>query len=153
MVKDLFDSLLEEVSQTLKIPNLHADPNNTCLIQLKNGLKIQLEIESKSDSFVIGADLGEVPLGHYRNILFREALKTNGLPGSHPGILAYSNKTDHLILFKMLPLKELNGEKIASIIAPFSEKALLWKESIEKGEVPVSVNSTHPSVGMFGLHP
>jgi Tir chaperone protein (CesT) family len=152
MVKDLFDSLLEELSLALKISDLHADRNNSCLVQLSNGVKIQLEVEPKSQSFVIGSDLGEMPTGQYRNNLFREALKTNGLPGPHAGILAYSNKTDHLVLFKMLPLKELNGEKIAAIITTFSEKALLWKESIAKGEIPVH-DEAHPSAGMFGLRP
>jgi hypothetical protein len=150
MVKDLFDSLLEETGHALQIPNLHADRNNTCLIQLSNGLKVQLEIEPKAQIFMIGCDLGEVPIGRYRNNLFREALRANGLPGPQAGILAYSSKTDHLVLFKALPLKELNGERIADALESFSEKALLWKQAVDNGEIP-ALYTNRPSAGMFGL--
>lgn len=150
MVKELFESLLEELSQTMKIANLHPDRNHSCQIHLPNGLDIQIEIDSMGREVIIGCDLGPVQQGRYRENVFREALKANAMPAPRHGILAYSNKTEHMILFEPLPVKDLTGEKIADAIAPFTEKALLWKGSLERGEVPAVV-SGRSSGGLFGL--
>lgn len=152
MIKDLLGALLEELGHSLKIPDLHPDRNHTCLIALPEGIKVQIELDQRSENIIMGADLGLLPVGRYRMSLFREALKANGL--SHPlhGVLAYSNKTEHLILFEMLRTKDLTGEKIATSLGPFVEKALRWKNAVEKGEIP-SVATFRTSSGMFGLRP
>lgn len=151
MVKNLFEALLDEVGHALKIEDLHPDRNNTCLILMPNGIKIQLEMHARQEKFVIGLDLGPVSPGRYRENLFTEALKSNGL--SNPvGVLAYSSKLDHLILFQTLHLKDLTGEKIVSEMTPLVEKAKVWKEALEKGEVPV-ISQMRTSMGMFGLRP
>lgn len=151
MVKNLFEALLEEVGHALKISDLHSDRNNTCLINMANGVKIQLEMHARNQEFVIGADLGLIPPGRYRENIFLEALKSNGM-ANHVGVLAYSAKNDHLILFEILNLKDLTGERIASDITPLVEKAKIWKEAMEKGEIPV-VSQMRTSMGMFGLRP
>ena len=35
MVTDFFGTFLQDISQALQIPNLHADANNSCLIKFK----------------------------------------------------------------------------------------------------------------------
>jgi Tir chaperone protein (CesT) family len=151
MVKNLFEALLDEVGHALKIADLHADRNNTCLISMPNGVKIQLEMHSRTQEFVLGSDLGQIPPGRYRENLFIEALRSNGMP-NHVGILAYSAKNDHLILFQTINLKDLTGERIATDMSPFIEKAKIWQEAMEKGEIPVVANM-RTSMGMFGLRP
>ena len=153
MVKDVFDTLLEEVGRSLEIPDLHPDSHHSCLIKLINGVSVQIEMDSQLQFITLGSDLGSLPTGKYRENVFREALKTNAQSGGvlH-GVLAFSNKTDHLVLFKQMPMQDLTGEKIADEIAPFSEKALHWKNALEHGEVPV-VSNIHTSAGMFGLRP
>lgn len=154
MVKDLYGSLLEELGRALQITDLHPDRNNSCLIRLKNGLQLQVEIHPKTESLLLGCDLGDLPPGRFRVDLFREALRANGLPYPQHGILAYSQKSDHLILFEFLPLKDLTGDKIADEVTPFAEKALLWKNGIANNEVPVvTFAGARPSMGMFGLRP
>ncbi len=154
MVKDLYGTLLEELGRALQIADLHSDRNNTCQIRLKSGLQIQVEINPKTNMLLIGCDLGNLPLGRFRVDLFREALRANGLPYPQHGIFAYSNKTDHMLLFEFLPIKELTGDKIADSLGPFTEKALLWKTSIANNEVPVvAIAGARPSFGMFGLRP
>lgn len=152
MVKEIFHTLLDELGHVMQIPDLHPDRHHSCLIRLPNGLGLQIEIDSQMQFLTIGCDLGSVPTGRYRENVFREALKANGLPTPHHGILAYSTKSDHLVLFSQLHVKELSGQKIADEIAPFSEKALLWKSALEHGEVPTT-SSIHTSSGMFGLRP
>lgn len=152
MVKDLFETLLEETGNTLQIANLHPDRNNSCLIKLTNGVSVQLELDPYQQSIVMGSDLGGLPTGRYRENVFREALKTNGVNETHHGILAYSTKTDHMVLFETLALRDLTGEKIADALTPFSEKALKWKNALEHGEVP-TLSNIRTSTGMFGLRP
>lgn len=155
MVTDLFGSLLQELGKILEIPDLHPDRNNSCLIKLKSGLSIQLEFDRSGQFLILGSDLGTVPPGRYRENLFREALKANDLPYPNHGTLAYSKKSDHLIIFEKMAAADMTGEKIAAEIMPFSEKALVWKEALQKGDVPI-INqgySSQKSAGMFGLKP
>lgn len=156
MVTDMFGTLLQELSTLIEATDLHPDRNNTCLVRLKSGLEIQLEIDRSGNFLVLGADLGTVHPGKYRENLFREALKANGLPYPLHGILAYSRKSDHLVLFEKLNIKDLNGEKIAAEIIPFSEKALVWKNAVAQNDIPI-INQAYSSVtrsaGMFGLRP
>lgn len=152
MVKGIFETLLEETGKVLKIPDLHPDQNNSCLVRLPNGLNIQIEMDPYQQGIILGCDLGPIPSGKYRENVFREALKINGQKAPHHGVLSFSNKTEHMVLYELLPLKDLTGEKIADAITPFSEKALLWKEALAKGETPV-LSNVRTSTGMFGLRP
>ena|ERR1700722_10013886 len=154
MVRDLYGTLLEELGRTLQVRDLHADRNNSCLIRLKNGLQVQIEISPKTNMLLLGVDLGAPPLGRFRVDLFKQALKANGMPYPQHGIFSQSSKTDHLILYEFLPLKDLTGDKIADELGPFSEKALLWKNSLAQNEIPsLEVSGERPSLGMFGLRP
>ena len=152
MVKNYLEIILSEIGKSLKIEDLHADRNNSCLINMPEGIKIQLEQNPHTEDFIMGADLGEVPPGRYRESLFLEALKANGMPYPQHGILAYSNKSDHLILYESFHNKDLRGDQIAEEIPLFIEKAKQWKESMGKGEIPV-VSPMKTSFGMFGLRP
>jgi hypothetical protein len=152
MVKNYLEILLNEVGKSLNIPDLHPDRNNSCLINMPEGIQIQLEQNPRTEDFIIGADLGQVPQGRYREDLFREALKANGKPFPQHGILAYSSKNDHLVLYETFHKHDLRGDQIADEIPHFVEKAKIWKESMEKGEIPV-VGGMKTSMGMFGLRP
>ena len=151
MVRDLFETLLEETGQAMGI-TLRPDRNNSCLIKLPSGVKIQIEMDKKDDFLILGCNLGTAPAGKYRENLFRQALKTNELLPNQCGIFAYSPKTDHLILFQKLPLNDLNGQKIFAAITPLIDKAALWIEAIAHNDVPPLEQSTSTqSSGMFGL--
>lgn len=155
MITDSLGALLQELGKALKIPDLHPDRNNSCLISLPNGLKVQIELDKSGSCITIGTDIGFVPPGRYRENVFREALKANGQPyPQRNGILAYSRQADRLVLFEMLSLKDLTGEKIASALALLNEKALIWKEALARGDVPVvSSSGTSRPMGMFGMRP
>lgn len=157
MVMDLLESLLEEFSKATNLVPLKPDSNSSCLIALpKDGPKIQLEIDKTAQFLVIGSELGFIPPGRYRETIFKTALQANHLPHPRYGNFAYSQKADQLIMFELLPLKELNGEKIAQVYNPFVEKAIVWKDSIAKGDIPPLMGSLSASKrgsggGMFGL--
>jgi hypothetical protein len=155
MVSGLYETLLTEVGGILGV-SLFPDSNNSCLVKLISGLEVQLEMDAQGRSFIIGIDLGPVPPGMYRQTLFREALRANGMPYPRNGVLAYSQKSGHVILYETMSPQDLNGERIIFRLLPLSEKALKWKEAIEHGEVPiveVSARSNAGSFGMFGMKP
>lgn len=157
MVGDLFESLLQEMGKAMNIPDLHADSNNSCLIAFDSGIEVQIEPYDRGEFLLIVCDLGEIPPGRYREDVFREALKSNGLPHPRPGTFGYSEQSNHLIFFGLLSLRELNGEKIASFMEPFMEKAAAWKNALERGDVPLADTMTTSHAGgpggLFGLRP
>lgn len=154
MVANLFETLLQELGRTEVIPiqDLHPDRNNSCLIRLKGGLEIQIELDGRQERLIIGCDLGAVSTGRYREEVFREALKANGLPYPRWGDFAYSQKSDHLILFQKMHTRDLTGEKVADFLTHFLEKAFQWRDALQRNEVPVvaGFGTTRP-MGMFGL--
>jgi Tir chaperone protein (CesT) family len=156
MVTDLFGTLLAELGPLIEAADLHPDRNNSCLITLQSGIQIQLELDKSGQFLILGSDLGSIlQQGKYRENLFQEALKANDLPYPTHGILAYSKKTDHLVLFEKINIRDLTGEKIAAQVTPFLEKAALWSDALKRSEVP-SVNQAVTGgrgPGMFGLRP
>lgn len=159
MVVDIFDSLLQDLGQILKIKDLKLDQANTCLIKFQNGLLVYFEPYKKGDFMLISTNIGEVPPGRFREEVFREALKSNGLSIStaQGGIFGFSQQSNRLVYFGLLALRDLNGEKIEAFLIPFIEKALSWKQDIEMFTVPLadrvnSMSSARPG-GVFGLRP
>lgn len=155
METNVYSALLQELGKILQLPNLHPDANNTCMVKFKGDIKVQIELDKSNQFLIIGTDLDSIPAGRYRETLFTEALKANGMPPPHYGNFAYSKQADHLVLFDMLHVTDLTGQKVADFLTLFLEKARIWKEAIAKGEVPESTQSVRitPTSGIFGLKP
>jgi len=154
MIIDNFGILLQELATILKIEQLVPDGHNTCLVRFKEGVNIQLEPDKNGINLLVGAQLGTIPPGRYREDIYREALRANGLPPPRIGTLAYSRQADALVLFELIPLQDLTGAKLADFLQGFLAKALTWQNALAKGEVPV-IETTDASNrrggGMFGL--
>lgn len=153
MVSDLFSTLLEELSKSLQIQLLKPDSNQSCLLKLPNELEMQIELDKGGEMLILGSNLGTIPSGKYRQELFKAALKSNGSPHLIQGILAYSRKADQLIIFTRLPLRDLNGERIAAAFATFTEKALVWRNALRDQQIPEnsSIYTSNRPGGLFGL--
>ena len=154
MVTNALGIILQELGKSNLIPinDLVPDRNNSCLIGLPGGLKIQIEMDKSELNLIVGCDLGEVPVGRYRTDIFREALRANSAPYPVYGIFAFSTKTKHLVLHDHLRLSEYNGEKLAEHLKPFIEKAKIWMDAIKAGELPTNTPSQAPSLGsLFGF--
>lgn len=153
MVTDAFSSILQELGKLLKIPKLEPDQNNACLIKFPNNASIQIELDRSGQNIFLGFDLGSVAPGRYRENVFAEALKSNGqLPPRH-GDFSYSQKSDHLLLTELIPIHNLNGDKLLNAITPFLEKAQKWHEALAHGDIPSSLQGAYSSRGggIFGL--
>lgn len=154
MVKDMFGTLLEDLGKLIKIETLEPDKNNSCLISFTNGVKVQLEIDQSRNLLVVGCDLGAIPPGRYRETLFREALKSNGLPPPRNGNFAFSKQQDHLIMTEELPLKDIHPDQVFQLLEPFLAKAKEWQDAISRGDTPTIIQGAYNSKaksGMFGL--
>jgi hypothetical protein len=157
MVTDKFGTVLEELG---KIYQTKLTPNQRggCLIRYKNGLSIQLE--SDGDYVMLACEIAQMSQGRYRENIFREALKANGLAPSatnpRSGVFAYGKKNESLVLNDRFLLDELTGAKLADYLQLMLQKAEVWKSAIAKGEIP-SYLGTELSFGraqgsgMFGL--
>lgn len=156
MVSDFFGTLLQELGRAIDIPKLKPDVNNSCIIRFRKqgDIRVQIELDPEGTNVIIGTDLGNVAPGRYRESIFIEALKSNGITPRH-GIFAYSRKADHLVLFEKMPIQELTGDKVADFLKLFLEKAKVWKEALSRNEVPVVVtaHTSRPMGGIFGLRP
>lgn len=146
-------ALLAELgkSSLLSLGSLQLNKQNTCLIPLPSGLDVQLEMDKYEKYLIVGCVLGEVQRGKYRLALFREALKANGMPLPRYGTLAFSSKTEKLVLHDYLDMRELTGEKIAEYLVPFLEKAKIWQEAIAGNNIPVIGSSSESSSGKLGI--
>ncbi len=154
MVSNALGIVLEELGRTSIIPisGLAPDNNNSCLIQLSDDLKLQIELDKKEQNLLVGCALGKPIKGSFRTDLFKEALRVNGLPLPRHGIFAFSVKTENLILFDLLDLNGLTGEKLGDYLLPFLDKARIWIKAIHENELPPVVSP--PSKGLesiFGL--
>lgn len=155
MITDRFGSLMEELGKLMKT-KLVPDKNNACLMMFKSGLKLQIELDASSERVMLASELGELPSGRYRENIFREALKANGLPPPHVGLFAFSKKKENLVIFDMLDLRDLTAGALFDFIVPFMQKAELWRSTISRGEVPSFMGNElsfgqKSSSGMFGL--
>lgn len=153
MVTGTLGILLDELGTSLQIPNLHPDEHDTCLLQVKEGIKIQIELDTSGQLIILGIDLGPVPSGKDYIDFFIAALKSNNSPFPRHGIFAFSDKTKHLILFEEIPTQNLRGERIATEISFLVEKALLWQDALERKVIPQinQQSKTSQPRGIFGL--
>lgn len=154
MVTDAFGLLLQEVGKLLKIPKLEPDSNSSCLINFPDKIALQIETDRSGNNLILGCDVGTLPPGKYRELVFREALRSNGLPPPHFGEFSYSKQADKLMLMQQIPMKEINGDKVLAVLNPLLEKAKHWKEAISRGDVPsigAISSGSRGGAGMFGL--
>ena len=156
MIGDKFTNLLEELGKIFKAP-LQPDKLGACVLKFKNGLQVQMEMDAKGQNVILAAQLGSISQGRFRENLFREALKANGLPPPRFGIFAYGKKNESLVLCDSLSIEELSGQKLADYLQQFTQKAEIWKNGIERGEVPsylgneASFGVASTPGGLFGL--
>jgi hypothetical protein len=150
---DNYPNLLIELGKLIQIP-LKVDANNSCMITFpKEKIEIQIEHELSTDMLIIGSNIAKLPPGRFRQNLFEQSLKANNLDNPRGGILAFSPRSDMLVIFTKLAMKDLKPEDVAQAMIPFKDKLKKWKDGIQNNEVPQLLSSgiKTPSSGMFGL--
>ncbi len=147
-----FEDLIRELSSLLDV-TLHPDSHQSCMIYFPpDEVSVQIDLDTNADKILIGSQLGRINPGPYREKMFLQAMRTNGLSVVPRGVLAFSEKNDTLVLFQYLNLSYLNGEKLFQFLQLFKEHAKIWKRALESGDIPAIQEEIRPKTGgMFGL--
>ena len=148
---DPFQELLQVLGRHLGIP-LHPDKRGACKLNIRDLIHIQLEFDPSQERILLACFICELPPGKLRENILRDALKAN-YPFPEMGAFAYCERNNKLSLFRYVSMPGLTGDKAASILASFSEKAIQWKEAIEKGQTASLVASRNPQNKPFDLKP
>jgi hypothetical protein len=133
MIMALFESLLKEFKAVFPC-ELEPDENNSCLIVLGNGLRVQIEL--KRSDLLVTCQIATLPIGRYRDNLFLEALKHNETFPPSAGMFGFSGRTHTLYLFLKLDPDLVTTAKLATILPPFITIAGEWTEAIKQGKTP-----------------
>ena len=99
MVTDRFGALIEELSTAMKT-QLTPDSHNACKIRFPDKLNVYMEPNASEDEVQVIVEIGKPGEGKFRENIFRESLRANGLPPPRLGIFCYSQKEDSLLLFE-----------------------------------------------------
>lgn len=127
-----FETLLEELGAVFEL-KLHTDRKGACSIQVRPNLVVQLQPDPSQEALWIFTLVAETPAGKFREEIFKEALKANGLAGPRPGVFGYLQNTNQLTLSQKYPFDILNGERLSGLLGAFLELAEKWQEAIQQG--------------------
>ncbi|HLB53254.1 MAG TPA: CesT family type III secretion system chaperone [Chlamydiales bacterium] len=133
---DSFSYLLQDLGKIFHLP-LHQDQVGACSILLPNDFIIQIQLDTTGKNLFLFSKLAPLPPGRFREEVLKEGLKANQKNDPLPGILAYLEKTNHLILFQSYPFSILNGERLAGFFGNFLDFGTKWRVAVLQGH-------THP---------
>jgi hypothetical protein len=144
---DRFEELIKELGMNINVPTLAPDKHRICRLNINNILHIQIEPDQSRERVLLATFICDLPPGKFREKTLKEALKANGeVPSS--GYLGFCERTDKLSLHHHLALYNLNGERLASHLAKFIEKADSWRVAIETGSPLPSASPPFPFSGV-----
>lgn len=146
---DQFQHLLQELGKIFHL-SLHPDKISACSILVPPALIVQLEMDPTQEILFLFSKLIEIPPGRFRENVLAEALKANGAPDPLPGVLAYLENSNHLVLFQTYPIHILNGERLAGLFGGFFTMAEGWRKAIAAGNSSPSP-SQKKEANPFGL--
>lgn len=154
MATDNLTRILEEIGQMLGLGALEPDANESCQVMLPNGLSFQIELDPTQENVLIGIDIGDVPPGAYRGLLFEAALKDNATLSRQFGVLSFSEDLDRMLLWQLLPATSSGGE-VFETLQLMLRKGSVWFEAIKAGNVPtLKINPEEEEEqgdGLFGI--
>jgi hypothetical protein len=143
-MNDLFSLLLKDLEIFFKCA-LSPDINQSCIIRMPSGIEIHLSLDRMAEFFCMGTRVGELPsYGKYRESILKTALMVNAQLPHDSGTFGYSEKTGQLILFAGIPMKGISSDKIIHFLEPYIKRALEWKESLGRSEIPLINQNKEP---------
>jgi hypothetical protein len=141
--------LLPYLEEALDI-DLHVDENGACKILLNDKIAIQLELDQSETHLVLGSFVTELSPGRFREMVLKGALRSNYGKEKGFGNLAFIPKTATLFLYESIPLAFFSLDDLFDYFHRFANKALMWKESLEGGMIPLAQNNQTSSLGKLG---
>lgn len=142
---DRFAILLADLGELIQVP-LHPDHHRGC--QLSFNGQIHVYLKEEEDRILVGAFMGEVPPGKFRENILLETLKENNL-FPRIGTFGYSDRNNQLALYTHVYFPGLKGDTMADFLEAFLDKAFSWKTALETGQLPQRgqiLHKTGPSI-------
>jgi hypothetical protein len=149
-----YKSLIQQLSDRLKkqiYPNLH----NVVVLFIENSVKVHIELDPTEEYLIIGAFIGDLPPGKFREHILKDALKSNFSLQKNKGILSYIGKENTLTVHTKLLLEKTTIDSLMQCLKDLTKRAQSWQEAFEEGkssptdEIP---KSTHRKKGsIFGF--
>ncbi len=147
----LYEERIKDLGKLMGIP-LISESKETCCIQFdEDKVTVQVDLDDSGERLLIGSVLGEISSGSYRNEIFKQALRVNGLSKAPRGILAYSDRLSSLILFDYLPFHSTDAQKLFNFIQLFHKHAEVWIDSLKSQTIPQIEREEQKGSGMFGM--
>ena len=150
-----FNELMEELAESLAAP-LYPDMNNVVTMLVEERVKMQMETDRSDEFLLIGAYIGELPPGKFREHILFDALKANYRTNENPGILSYVGKHNSLMVWRKFSLETLSVDSLIEHIKHLSGRAKKWQDAMDSGhaspddELP-QVKDSKPKNNMFGM--
>jgi hypothetical protein len=127
-----FERLISDLGHHFNL-QLHVDRAGACSLLIPPDLVIQLQLDSGQEKIFLFCKIIELPPGKFRENVLIEGLKMNAHRDPLPGILAYLNASNHLVLFQSYPLTIVNGERLATFFCNFHQMAESWRKALASG--------------------
>lgn len=138
-----FETLIGELGHILNIP-LEAEHGFLCKLNIKEKVHLQIEYDEASEKIILVCFVCEVPPGKFREQTLIAALKANHQDISL-GSFSYVEGSQTLILQHYLPIS-VAAALLGTLLQQFTDKAIVWKEAIEQGNVSLLVPSAPSSL-------
>ena len=124
-----FSNLIYQLAEELDI-DLQVDVKGGCSLLFQEKIPVQMELSRDETELIILAFACNLPPGKFREKVLFEALKIND---RYPRFasLGFFDKTNQLTLYHTAPYEELDGKKLASLLAEIIDLSLLWNKAIE----------------------
>lgn len=141
---EAFEQIIQELG-LLFGEEFHSYQNQVCTIEIDETVKVQIELHPLGDFLQVSAFVSELPPGKFREEILKNGLKANSLVGKNSSILAYTSKSNQLVLFQNIPTEGVTGDKLYERLTPFVKRVKAWKEAIDAGRPYPSTGEIPPS--------
>jgi hypothetical protein len=130
-----FEDLIRELGQKIGLTIIPGN-NQSCRLKVSKELFVQIDLDANGDKILIGAELGPLVQGSYRDAVLKQAMCVNGTSILPRGVLAFSEKNNSLVLFQFFSLAYIDAEKLFRFLKLFIAHARAWISSIAHQELP-----------------
>lgn len=150
-----FQTFLDRLGEIMET-SIKADLQNSCTLRINDDLDVQLELDRVGEYLTVGIDILFLEMGPFRNDVFFNAMKANGVPQQRYGTLSFVEKTGHFFIHHQFFFPSLEVENFYHSLSEITYRAHIWKKAImanqslpdDPGEVPPKKETSSRNLGL-----
>ncbi|MFL9989180.1 CesT family type III secretion system chaperone [Paraburkholderia sediminicola] len=133
--KDVFDRLLDELASAIGMETLKFDDDGFCHITVDNEFPVSIRREHATQRLVILGQIAERLPGTVGQELLTAMLAQGLGPLRDNGIgIGYETSTENLILYRSIPLADLDLERFQATLGNFFETVKGWRQRLQTAQ-------------------